>query len=120
MADNEPSFLGLFSRESNPVTLKSGQVLFKKGDPAHSMYVVLSGEVRIGDDNVTFEQVSAGSIVGEMALIDSAPRNATAVAITDATLIAVSQKQFVLSTSQSRLQYHARHVAAVTQTCTRN
>ena len=30
-----------------------------------------------------------------MALIDSAPHNATAVAITDATLIAVSQKQFV-------------------------
>jgi CRP/FNR family transcriptional regulator, cyclic AMP receptor protein len=95
MVDNEPSFLGLFSRESNPVTLKSGQVLFKKGDAAHSMYVVLSGEVRIGDDNVTFEQVSAGSIVGEMALIDRAPRSATVTAVTDATLAEVDEKRFL-------------------------
>jgi CRP-like cAMP-binding protein len=34
-----------------------------------------------------------------MALIDSAPRNATAVAITDATLIAVSEKQFMFSST---------------------
>jgi CRP/FNR family transcriptional regulator, cyclic AMP receptor protein len=95
MVDNEPSFLGLFSRESNPVTLKPGQVLFKKGDAAHSMYVVLSGELRIGDDNVTFEQVSAGSIVGEMALIDRATRSATVTAVTDATLAEVDEKRFL-------------------------
>ena len=51
MADREPNFLGLFSREPNVLALKSGETLFQKGDPARSMYVVLTGELRIGDGN---------------------------------------------------------------------
>jgi CRP-like cAMP-binding protein len=95
MTDNEPNFLGLFSGERNPVTLKSGDVLFKKGDAARSMYVVLSGELSIGDNNHVFERVSAGAIVGEMALIDHAPRSATVTALTPATLAEVDEKRFL-------------------------
>jgi CRP/FNR family transcriptional regulator, cyclic AMP receptor protein len=95
MADSEPSFLGLFSGERNPVTLKAGDTLFKKGDPAHCMYVVLSGELSIGDGSQVFEKVSAGAIVGEMGLIDRAPRSATVTAVTPATLAEVDEKRFL-------------------------
>lgn len=60
MANGEPNFLGLFSRERDVVTLKPGETLFKKGDSARCMYVVLSGGLRVGDGNVTFEEVHAG------------------------------------------------------------
>jgi CRP/FNR family transcriptional regulator, cyclic AMP receptor protein len=95
MADSEPNFVGLFGGESNPVTLKSGEVLFKKGDPAQSMYIVLSGELRIDDDGIVYESVSAGGLVGEMALIDRGPRSATITATTDASLAEIDEKRFL-------------------------
>jgi CRP/FNR family transcriptional regulator, cyclic AMP receptor protein len=95
MPDEEPNFLGLFKGERNPVALKAGEVLFNKGDPARCMYVVLSGELRIGDGNIVLENVSAGGIVGEMALIDHSPRSATVTAIAATTLAEVDEKRFL-------------------------
>lgn len=94
--ESEPNFLGLFSREMNLISLKAGEALFKKGEPAQStMYVVLSGEVRIGDGNTILETVAAGGIVGEMALIDGSPRSATVTASSNASLAAIDEKRFL-------------------------
>lgn len=101
MANGEPNFLGLFSRERDVVTLKSGEILFKKGDTPRFMYVVLSGGVRVGDGNVIFEEVPAGGIVGEMALIDHAPRSATITATMDSTLAEIDEKRFVFLVQQT-------------------
>jgi CRP/FNR family cyclic AMP-dependent transcriptional regulator len=38
---------------------------------------------------------------GEMALVDSAPRSADAVAVTDVTLVPISEKQFLFLVSQT-------------------
>jgi CRP/FNR family cyclic AMP-dependent transcriptional regulator len=96
-----PNFLGLFRNEENVVTLKAGEALFHKGDPADRMYVVLSGELRIGDGNKIFETLSAGGLVGEMALIDRAPRAATVTAASDCTLAPVDEKRFLFLTQQT-------------------
>ena len=101
MADGEPNFLGLFGRERNVVSLKSGDTLFRKDDAASNMYVVLSGELRIGDGNVVYERVSAGGIVGEMALIDHAPWSATVTAVTDCTLAEIDEKRFLFLAQQT-------------------
>lgn len=95
-ADGGPDFLGLFRRSSELVTLKPGEVLFKKGDPAKHMYVVLSGTVRVGDGNTVFEEISPGGIVGEMALIDEAPRSATVTAAGDCMLAQIDERRFLL------------------------
>jgi CRP/FNR family transcriptional regulator, cyclic AMP receptor protein len=100
--ESEPNFLGLFSRERDVISLKVGECLFKKGDPAQStMYVVLSGEVRIGDGNIILETVGPGSVVGEMALIDGSPRSATVKASADATLAAIDEKRFLFLVHQT-------------------
>ena len=78
---------------------KAGDVIFKQGDTGRELFIIKSGKVEIRVGNHVLDTLSPGNIFGEMALIDSAPRNATVVAITDATLIAVSQKQFMTSTS---------------------
>jgi len=95
MTGTEPNFLPLFARGRNVVSLKAGEVLFRIGDQARSMYVVLSGTLRIGDGNVIYEDIDAGSIVGEMALIDHGPRSATVTATSDATLAEIDEKRFV-------------------------
>jgi CRP/FNR family cyclic AMP-dependent transcriptional regulator len=101
MADSDPNFLGLFSREPNVVALRPGETLFQKGDLTQHLYVVLSGELRIGDGNSVYETLSAGGIVGEMALIDHAPRSASVTASTDCTLAQIDEKRFLFIVQQT-------------------
>ena len=96
-----PNFLGLFKSEENVVTVKAGDDLFRKGDPAKAMYVVLSGELRVGDGNKIFEQLAPGGLVGEMALIDHATRAATVTALTDSILAEIDEKRFLFLTQQT-------------------
>jgi CRP-like cAMP-binding protein len=46
-------------------------------------------------------ELSTNHIFGEMALIDDAPRSATAVAKTDVELVPISEKQFLFLVSQT-------------------
>jgi len=96
-----PNFLGLFKSEEKVVTVKAGDDLFRKGDPAKAMYVVLSGELRVADGNKIFEQLAPGGLVGEMALIDHATRAATVTALTDSTLAEIDEKRFLFLTQQT-------------------
>jgi CRP-like cAMP-binding protein len=66
-------------------------------------------EIRLG--NRVLETLSQYSIFGEMALIDAAPRSATAVAVTDAKLVPVSEKQFLFLISNT--PYFALNVMRV-------
>jgi signal transduction histidine kinase len=73
---------------------KAGEVIFKKGDIGRELFIVQSGKIKIFQDERILETLSEYGVFGEMALIDSAPRSATAVAITDAKLIPVNEEQF--------------------------
>lgn len=88
------NFLGLFRGETNILTLQPGEVLFEKGDTGRHMYVIKSGEVQVADGNQYFENVPAGGIVGEMALISDHPRSATVRAITASAVIPIDEKRF--------------------------
>jgi CRP/FNR family transcriptional regulator, cyclic AMP receptor protein len=65
------------------------------------MYVVLSGELRVGDGNQVFEQLATGGLVGEMAIIDHALRAATVTALSDCTLAKIDEKRFLFLTQQT-------------------
>jgi CRP/FNR family transcriptional regulator, cyclic AMP receptor protein len=58
------------------------------------LFIVQSGKVEIIQNDRVLETPSDFEVFGEMALIDSAPRSATAVAVTDASLVPVSEEQF--------------------------
>src|SRR5262245_35081783 len=98
MAEN---FLGLFSSATDVIPLKAGQVLFEKGATGNHMYVVKSGEVAITDGNHVFETVSAGGIVGEMALMDDQPRSAAVRAVTQAEVIPINESRFLFMVEQA-------------------
>jgi CRP-like cAMP-binding protein len=80
---------------------KAGDVIFRQGDPAQELFIVQSGEVEIRLGNRVLETLPQYSIFGEMALIDTAPRSATAIAVSDAKLVPVSEKQFLFLISNT-------------------
>ena len=77
---------------------KAGTVLFEEGQPGDFMYVVSSGEVEIrrmvGETERVLAVIPPGEFFGEMAILNSRPRSATAVLRTDARLLVIEGKTF--------------------------
>jgi CRP/FNR family transcriptional regulator, cyclic AMP receptor protein len=101
MAEMSEDFSGLFASETEVNSVAPGEVLFEKGEPGHLMYVVKSGSLQILDGNYVYETVSAGGIVGEMALVDRSPRSATARAIEPSTVIPIDERRFLFMVQQT-------------------
>ena len=101
MSDDTIDFSFLTGSEVPVWVLKAGETIFNEGDPATTLYVIRSGRVGIHLGNRLLDTLETNEIFGEMALIDSAPRSATAVATTDVTLVPVSKKQFLVLISRS-------------------
>ena len=55
-----------------------GQVLFREGDPAESVFCLLSGAVDIlrelDGDTILLGTVGAGQFIGEMGVVEDRPR----------------------------------------------
>jgi CRP/FNR family cyclic AMP-dependent transcriptional regulator len=83
-----------FKNSKDVVQFKAGDVIFTEGEPGEIMYGVRAGEVEITHEGKSLAFLGPGSIFGEMALIDRAPRAATAVAFTDCTLVPVDRHRF--------------------------
>jgi CRP/FNR family cyclic AMP-dependent transcriptional regulator len=97
----ETGFSVLTGNDIERRSLKAGSVIFREGDEANELFVIKSGQVRIQIGNRTITELGQDSIFGEMALIDSEPRSAGAVAMTDVELVPVSEKQFLFLVSQT-------------------
>jgi CRP/FNR family cyclic AMP-dependent transcriptional regulator len=80
--------------------VKGGTLIYTKGDPGNSLFVVITGTVRIsvpsveGKDTV-FTVLPAGEIFGEIALLDGRPRSADVMAVTDCELMVINRRDFV-------------------------
>lgn len=72
----------------------AGDVVFSAGDEATVAYVVRRGSVSLRSGDTEVGVLSEGEILGELALVDGAPRSLTAVAATDAKLVPLDQAQF--------------------------
>ena len=86
----------------------AGDVIFRQGDKAEELFVIQSGTVEIRLGNRLLDTLPERGIFGEMALIDGAPRSATAIAATDVKLVPVGEKQFLFLVS--RTPYFALNV----------
>ncbi len=58
-------------------------------------YIIQSGRVAIQLGNRLPDTLEANEMFGEMAMVDPAPRSATAIATTDVRLVRLSKKQFL-------------------------
>jgi CRP/FNR family transcriptional regulator, cyclic AMP receptor protein len=101
MTTSEIDFGVLASDGIETHSVKAGEVIFKESDEARQLFVIKSGVVTIQSGNRKLAELSTNEIFGEMALIDDAPRSATAVAKTDVELVPISEKQFLFLVSQT-------------------
>jgi CRP/FNR family transcriptional regulator, cyclic AMP receptor protein len=97
----DTSFSLLTGNDIETRRIRAGDVIFREGEKADELFVIKSGHVRIQVGNRTMTDLAADNIFGEMALIDSEPRSATAVAITDVELVPITEKQFLFLVTQT-------------------
>ncbi len=75
----------------------AGQMIFNLGDPGDAMYIIAEGHVNIhlpgeASRRVSLKDITRGEYFGELALFDSKPRSASALATTDATLLELARE----------------------------
>jgi predicted acylesterase/phospholipase RssA/CRP-like cAMP-binding protein len=79
--------------------LAAGELLFEQGDTADACYFVVAGRLLVsgrGSDGVSvaLAELGRGEVVGELGLLDRAPRSATVRALRDTTLAVFSAAVF--------------------------
>ena len=88
---------------SEQFDIEEGDVIIREGSSSEEMYVVVEGELSVtkqsGDKDVELGRIGPGDVVGEIALLDNAPRTATVSALmpTHAIRIPVSAFEDLLS-----------------------
>lgn len=80
--------------------MAQGDLLYLQGDPGDGLYLILSGEVRISATGAQGQELhlntlSAGDVMGEIALMDGGSRTATATATRTGMLFCVDRADFL-------------------------
>ncbi|MFI5225197.1 MAG: Crp/Fnr family transcriptional regulator [Candidatus Limnocylindrales bacterium] len=78
---------------------RRGEVLFHQGDPGDALFVVTRGAVKISlpneeGDEAIIATVRDGEFFGELALLDGAPRSATATALEPTETLVLPRSRF--------------------------
>jgi CRP/FNR family transcriptional regulator, cyclic AMP receptor protein len=76
----------MLAAQLEEVEFPIGELVFKRGDPGGSIFIVAAGEVEIFVEDtvgqrIVFETAKAGDFFGELSLLDGDPRSASAQAI---------------------------------------
>ncbi len=87
------------------IELQPGEQLFSEGDAPTTAFLIESGTLRVTAKRdgapVVLGDLGAGALVGEMAVLDDAPRSATATALETCVLTAIDQAQFAERLSEA-------------------
>ena len=86
--------LPVFRNWKDVVEFQPDAVIFTEGDLADALFVILSGDVELTLHGASLGMEGEGSIIGEMAMLDSAPRRSTAVARSAVRLARLDRAQF--------------------------
>ena len=86
--------LGMRSRR-----FRRGEVIFHIGDPGDALFVIVSGEVKISlpsetGDEAILATLKPGDVFGELALLDGAPRSASAAALSPTETVILPRDRF--------------------------
>jgi uncharacterized membrane protein len=79
----------------------AGETLFQAGQPGESLFIVRSGEIELyikdtAGQKIVLTIASAGDMFGELSLLDSGPRTATAIALLDTELLVLDRDDLLL------------------------
>lgn len=72
----------------------AGDTIFDADDVDDTFYILVDGEVQIAKGEVVLATVSSGGHFGEMAMVDKAPRSATATALAPTRTLVIERSRF--------------------------
>ncbi|HEV8672276.1 MAG TPA: cyclic nucleotide-binding domain-containing protein [Candidatus Limnocylindria bacterium] len=89
----EPGLQTLAER-GRPRRFATGNVIMRQGDASDVLHVITRGRVRVergqaGETPLVLAELGAGDVIGEMGLLDHAPRSATVTALEDTETIEI-------------------------------
>jgi CRP/FNR family cyclic AMP-dependent transcriptional regulator len=132
VAPTAPELWNSFCQLGRSRNFRKGDIVFLEGDPPGDVYGVQRGRVKLvlstrDGREVAVSHKQAGELFGEMAAIDGLPRSATALALDDASLIAVPPGEFMAFVERTpalaipllRMMAHRLRAANSHQTSTR-
>jgi CRP/FNR family transcriptional regulator, cyclic AMP receptor protein len=86
--------INMFRSSPDAAVVPAGEVLFEEGESGDLMFAVADGLVELTHGGAIIEKIGPGGIVGEMALVDDAPRSATATTATETRVVRVDREHF--------------------------
>src|SRR5450830_816045 len=86
--------LHLFRNAPEVIAVAAGKYIFRTGETAKVMYLVIEGEVDLMLSDMVVETAREGAFIGELALIDNEPRSASARARSDCRLFPIDEARF--------------------------
>lgn len=94
-----PETLEMLARTVRERRYRRGEVIFHQGDPGDALYVILSGRAKISSPSESgVEAILAtlrpGEFFGALALLDGAPRSATATAVEASECVILPRERF--------------------------
>ena len=83
------------AKAGDEVTISAGTVVVDQGQTGREAFVIISGSATVKRNGKKVATLGAGSVVGELSLLDHGPRTATVVTDTECTMLVISQRQFL-------------------------
>jgi CRP-like cAMP-binding protein len=93
-ADTPLDLLDAVACRAHERSLAPGQTLLREGDPGDEVMIVLAGEATVAVGGTTVGTIAAGDCVGEMAVLERAPRSATVTSSTALRALVVEAADF--------------------------
>jgi CRP-like cAMP-binding protein len=88
------SELRLIASLVTPLTVSAGRVLTRQGHVGNECFVVVGGQAVVECNGCIVGHAVAGSVVGELALMDECRRTTTVTAATDMDILVISRTEF--------------------------
>ena len=87
----DPEAAEALAKEMDTIEVRKGDIVFNEGEAGDSLYIVLSGKIKLGRRAADGRQnlvsiMGPSDMLGELSLFDPGPRTATATAVTDTRL----------------------------------
>src|SRR3954465_10705842 len=98
--------LDLLKRNARKLSFRKGRVIFRQGESSDALYVIEKGTVEISaligqQQRRIFATFGVGDYFGEIAVVDSKPRSATAIAKSDTVVYCISRDKVWRTFAQS-------------------
>lgn len=87
--------LGVFKAAKETRQMKAGSVIFEAGATGEEMFGVIEGRIELRFPDGRVISIGPDETFGEMAIINSTPRTATAVATEDSNLAVIDKQRFL-------------------------